>query len=369
MKNFKLKYVKGFLNRTELRISELLAKIEETQNNNNTRSWYAEPININGDDFFDVILLDACFIVELFVRKYEDINFQIKDPLELEPWMMLQIRHDLIRLENQLPFSTLEHLYRTVKDSASQRSLPSFVDICFNYLNRPTFRCVNPNKNPEHFTDLLKSSILSSSLPEHGLGEEGAGNEVIHVYSVSQLMKAGLKFTASPNDCLLDLKLSNGVLSMPVLNVNASTDLYFRNMVAYEHCHDLATKIITQYLVILKFLIITENDVNILVDKKIIVNWVGDANNVVTIISNLSSGVSMPNFCRHYFTICSGLNNFYENPRNKLKALIKHEYFSNPVKKASSIVALVLLLFTSIQTACSFISVFIRGKISLYINT
>ena len=91
-------------------------------------------------------------------------------------------------------------------------------------------------------------------------------------------MEAGLEFKVKPNDSILDLELSeDGVLSMPILNINSSTQLYFRNMMVYEHCHNSPTKIIIQYVAILDFLINTEKDVVILVDKKIIVNWMGNA--------------------------------------------------------------------------------------------
>ena len=214
-----------------------------------------------------------------------------------------------------------------------------------------------PGENPKHFTEFVISSIISSSSPRFGLREQGEYQEVSHLYSVSQLEEAGIKFKVSPNNCILDLELSeDGVLSMPILNISSSTQLYFRNMMAYEHCHDSATKIITQYVAILDFLINTEKDVNILVDKKIIVNWLGDTDKVVTMISNLNSTVTMPEFCSHYFSVCNGLNKFYENPRNKYKAMLIHDYLNTPWKIASTVAAIVLLLLTLIQTVCSIIS-------------
>jgi len=75
------------------------------------------------------------------------------------------------------------------------------------------------------------------------------------------------------------------------------------------------------------------------------------------LINNLNSKVSMPDFSPHYFSICNGLNNFYENPLNKYKAIFIHEYFNTPWKKASTIAAIGLLLLTFIQTVSSIISV------------
>ena len=83
---------------------------------------------------------------------------------------------------------------------------------------------------------------------------------------------------------------------------------------------------------IVDFLINTEKDVNLLVDKKIIVNVTGDANKVVTMINNLTSQLNMPFFNSHYSSICNSLNYFRENPRNKYKAIFIHEYFNTPWK-------------------------------------
>jgi len=148
---------------------------------------------------------------------------------------------------------------------------------------------------------------------------------------------------------------------MPILNINDDTEMMFRNIMAFEHCHLPGTDIITQYLKIVDFLIDTERDVNVLVNKKIIVNFMGDATAVATMINGLGSNLSMPYFNSHYFSICNSLNEFYENPRNKYKAIFIHDYFNTPWKIASTIAATVLLFLTFVQTVCSIVSLF-HGK-------
>ncbi|QCD94134.1 hypothetical protein DEO72_LG5g2542 [Vigna unguiculata] len=415
----KLKYVKAFLDRKKLSEKVLFAKIKEIcKNTNSIRSCYAETIECNDVDLLTMIFVDAFFIIELFLRWREPHVWEEKDHIMLKPWMRLGIKHDLMLLENQLPFSVLEQLYNLTNEplpntnepllgttnesfrgttNESLRVTPSFFKMCVNCIgtgtncfncmrtkepligtnetltgtNEPNFRqiCFNclkstsfesecPAESPKHFTDLLRSSIISLSKINHGNQNERE-EDIKHVYSASQLMEAGLEFKVSPNKSFLDLELSEDdrVLSMPILNINASTQLYFKNMIAYERSHHSATKIITQYVAILYFLIKTEKDLNILVDKKIIVNWSGDAENVVTIINNLGSSMSMPDFIPYYCSICTRLNKFYENPLNKYKAIFIHDYFNTPWKKASTIAAIVLLFLTFIQTVCSIMSV------------
>ncbi|WVZ13497.1 hypothetical protein V8G54_011063 [Vigna mungo] len=123
-----------------------------------------------------------------------------------------------------------------------------------------------------------------------------------------------------------------------------------------ENRHLSNDNFVHQYLQILDFLININEDVNVLVDKKIIVNWMGDAHSVTTMINRLSSNIS--GFDPQYFSLCNSLNIYYENPHNnKYKAIFVHEYFNTPWKIASTVAAIVLLLLTFIQTVCSIISV------------
>ncbi|XP_047173582.1 UPF0481 protein At3g47200-like [Vigna umbellata] len=354
MEKLKLNYVKGFINRTQLPMRELIVRIKNLEEK--IRCCYAEPIRYKSDDFLKMILVDACFIIELFLRWRKFTDWVGKDPLFLQQGTMgVDIQCDLRLLENQLPFFVLEHLYNLTGMNEK------FLDISFSYFQHTSLRNVCPGESPKHLTDLLRSSIISSS--KLGLEKLEQRKHVKRVHSASQLMEAGIEFKVSPDDSLIDLTYSKyGVLSMPILNIYDDTEVLFRNILAYEHCHiNVTAFIITQYVLILDFLINTEKDVNILVDKKIIVNWTGDANKVVTMINNLTSQLNMPSFNSHYFSLCNDLNEFYENPRNKYKAIFIHEYFNTPWKIASTTAATLLLFFTFIQTVCSIITLF-HGK-------
>ena len=102
-------------------------------------------------------------------------------------------------LENQLPFFVLEQLYSlTGMDD-------KFLAITFNYFEIKSLRNMCPRESPKHFTDLLRSFIISPS--KLGLEKMELDKQVKHVYSASQLMEAGLEFKDS-NDSLIDLAYS-----------------------------------------------------------------------------------------------------------------------------------------------------------------
>nr|KYP62032.1 hypothetical protein KK1_016549 [Cajanus cajan] len=111
-----------------------------------------------------------------------------------------------------------------------------------------------------------------------------------------------------------------------------NTEIRFRNTVAFEQCQYLSSPNVTEDLFILHFLINVDKDVNILVDNKIIVNLMGYTNAVATMINNLFSNVYLPHISKEYSSICDDLKNFYENPRNKYKAIFMRQHFNTPWK-------------------------------------
>ncbi|KAK7380556.1 hypothetical protein VNO78_33069 [Psophocarpus tetragonolobus] len=351
MEKLKLKYLKGFLNRTLLPVENIVVLLKNMEDK--IRSCYGAPIKHDSHDFLKMILIDACFMIELFLRSHSYKDWEGKDPLLLKPWMQRDIKKDLILLENQLPFFVLEQIYNL---TSINKEFPSFLEITFKYFNTFCLGTVCTKESPKHFTDLLRSSAISSSKLDRRRTNE---DKVIHVYSASQLREAGLKFEVSSNKGLLDLTyFDKGVLSMSRLNIDDDTEMVFRNIIAFEHCHLLDTRIITQYVLILDSLINTEKDVNLLVDKKIIVNLMGDANATAAMFNNLCTNVNVPDSSCGYISVCNSLNAFYENPRNKYRAIFVHEYFNTPWKIASTSAAIILLLLTLIQTICSMISLF-----------
>ncbi|KAI4346002.1 hypothetical protein L6164_013085 [Bauhinia variegata] len=142
---------------------------------------------------------------------------------------------------------------------------------------------------------------------------------------------------------------------MPRLDVSDRTEFHLRNIVAFEQAHFPHETYITDYLKVLDFLVDDERDVNVLIHRGIITTLLGDSNEVATMINRLCSNLIQPNMNLEYLTICRRLKEFYEKPLNKWKAGMIHDYFDTPVKIATSIAAMVLLILTAIQTVCTVI--------------
>lgn len=113
MEELKLEYLRRFLNRSkQLSMKHLFQRLIEKEKR--IRSCYGEPINCNSNDFLTMILVDACFIIEHFLRFYTGLASIDIDPLS-KSWLVNDVFHDLTLLENQLPFSVLEDIFNSAK--------------------------------------------------------------------------------------------------------------------------------------------------------------------------------------------------------------------------------------------------------------
>ncbi|KAK2650748.1 hypothetical protein Ddye_018237 [Dipteronia dyeriana] len=98
-------------------------------------------------------------------------------------------------------------------------------------------------------------------------------------------------------------------------------------------------------------LIDTVKDVDLLVEKGIIVNCVGD-NEVITKMFN-TLGTNMIFGNSRYYDIVERMKQHYKYPWNHAKARLRSAYFSNLWTGTATVGATFLLILTVIQTVCS----------------
>lgn len=325
-----------------------------------------------------IILTDACFIIEYFLRSLE---WPQEDPLLSKPWLRCDVKLDLILLENQLPWFVLEDLFNLTEPCCINGEVSSFFDVAFHYFKVHFLQSILPSgANNSKFTIhyfhehyqqyIMKPDQVSMQL--HNLTDllrifylppdrlpKRERETVKHLYSASQLVESGVKLHVGDEDqSVLELQFSKGVLTIPRFEVCHWTETLIRNVVAFEQCHYPFQTYITDYIILLDFLIDTSQDVDTLVDKGIMTNTLGDSIAVANMINNLCLNVVQENISGGYILLCRKLNCFYEDPSHKYKAIFIHDYFSTPWKIASFIAAIVLLLLTLIQATCSVISLF-----------
>ena len=120
MEKLKVGYLKKFCNRTRKSQKEIARIIEE--NEEKIRRCYSESFDICHEDFVKMVLLDSTFIIELFLRSYMEEEYE-NDYILSKPWLKIGISHDLILLENQLPFFILKELHNQFSRSEENNNI------------------------------------------------------------------------------------------------------------------------------------------------------------------------------------------------------------------------------------------------------
>ncbi|GAB4855460.1 hypothetical protein Ancab_024077 [Ancistrocladus abbreviatus] len=261
--------------------------------------------------------------------------------------MLVEVRRDMQLIENQLPFNILEFLYNSAFEHIRESSWPSFLEITCKFFGLPK----SSMQGIKHFVDLLRTSLIplsSRPMPEE---EQKLQSRV----NVTDLHWAGVKFVAGRDGSLLDIEFTEGTLKIPPLNLDDVTESFFRNLMVFEQCHYYFDPYIIDYIALLHFLINTPEDVEILVQKGIIKNWLASNEEVSSLFNSM---LRVKKFPGHSYnsTLYEKLNEYYYTGCRPHWALFKHRYFRHPWAVMSLISATVLLLLTIIQAISGVLS-------------
>nr|POF16802.1 putative upf0481 protein [Quercus suber] len=153
------------------------------------------------------------------------------------------------------------------------------------------------NVQVEHFTDLLRFFYLGEEIPYR----RSRGAKLS--YSTTQLHEAGVELKGVKFDekigCyrgyrrFLDIRfdLNNGVLEIPCIKLNDEKIRLIRNIIALEQSHYVGDEYVTDFFVILDFLIDNSKDVDLLCDKGILVNYLGNSNAAASAVNSLNTNI------------------------------------------------------------------------------
>nr|POF06614.1 hypothetical protein CFP56_17344 [Quercus suber] len=166
---------------------------------------------------------------------------------------------------------------------------------------------------------LRNNEKLEEKQDEHILNNLDPTGKIRHLYCATKLDEAGVKFKAVQERSLLDIKFRKDrclercpffnclwllnclpcmkcvpcfekmqpFLELPVFEVGNAAECVFRNIMALEQCHYPKQAFISSYILLLDYLINTEKDVDLLVERKAIVNRLGSDEAVAKLVNKL----------------------------------------------------------------------------------
>ncbi|XP_062173705.1 uncharacterized protein LOC133879185 [Alnus glutinosa] len=258
-----------------------------------------------------------------------------------------------------------------------KQDAPSFLRLSCNFFKYYDKRkdSIIDNKEVKHFTDLLR--YFFCSVPGLQM-KPNKGDDLDSRICATKLEDAGLKFkVVGKNDrrLLLDIRFvmnpclrnfpcfnlswllaclpclkktfprlerMQPILEIPVIVIDDNTEVTFRNLIALEQCHYPFQPYICNYAELLDYLINSEKDVDLLVEKRIIDNCIGSNEAVAKLINKLCLEITVPQTC--YSDLGKDINTYNENPWNRIMAGMKSKFFCDFWRGAATTFAIFVTL-------------------------
>ncbi|XP_058004129.1 UPF0481 protein At3g47200-like [Hevea brasiliensis] len=349
----KLQYLHAILARTQgVDFDDFCKSIANEQKA--MRECYSESTDKYSDhDFIEMLVLDGCFIIELFLIVEKLVEPDLNDPIFNQPWILYSIMRDLLRLENQIPFFVLQTLFELSKSTL--REVPSLTELIlrfFHYIIRRPDEIRDKHKNQldgEHLLHLFRSSFIPSSK----LVPTGRKDLLQLIQPVEKLRVAGIEFKqpVETAESFLDIKFrrDHGVLEIPHLAIDDSISSLILNCVALEQCYKHCSTHFTSYVIFMGCLINTPVDAGYLRDHRIIENFFGTDTEVVKFFNEVGKDICFDIRQSYLAKLFEDVNDHYRNVWHVRWAGFKHAYFDSPWTFISAIAALILLILTFIQ--------------------
>ncbi|BAF28406.1 UPF0481 protein At3g47200 [Oryza sativa Japonica Group] len=353
--------------------------------------------------FLEMMIVDGCFLLEVMraaaavspatpapaaagkPHAAAEEDYAENDPVFSRHgvlYMVPYIRRDMLMLENQLPLLVLERLLFVETERANVvHSRVSNED----HINRMVLRFLSPSaRTPalgtplgHHPLDALRRSMLHGEYQSprwgHGAGARAHHRDIIRpaayaddgggdiIRSAVELYEAGIRFRRARTDSLHDVRFRHGVLAMPPVAVDDSTEYMLLNMMAFERLHPGAGNDVTAYVFFMDSIIDSAKDVALLSSKGIIQNAVGSDKAVAKLFNSISKDVVLePESALD--GVQRQVNAYCRQPWNMWRANLIHTYFRSPWAFMSLAAAMFLLVMTIMQTVYTVMSFYQQAE-------
>ncbi|CAL5422709.1 unnamed protein product [Camellia sinensis] len=326
------------------------------------RRCYSQCIDLDKHKLAMILLVDGCFILELFLR-YTDIENQEDteeedvvnddpvvrggssiDPIVNDSRIVATLQHDLALLENQIPFFVLLTLFDLISRAVtlphtltkyallffqsalgfSDESVASkSLDVTGDHLLHILHNFYVPKTFHKGLKTLHKSRLRTND-KKHEDDPQG-----LQIYGftdcATQLLKTGIQLhgntEAIAEENFLAIEFHCGVVKMPSLRIHEATESVFRNLIAFEQCNIIGSyHCIASYAFLMRSILRSSRDVDLLKEKKIIKDMNsgdgdsgsgggGGGEDLAIFFKSLCEGVVLKDF---YFSgLCEMVNEYY----------------------------------------------------------
>ncbi|KAI3979299.1 hypothetical protein MKX01_020507 [Papaver californicum] len=331
--------------------------------------WLDEPNNDHRDEygnysdkFVQLMMLDGCFMLEILRTATGIIDdYASNDPIfsyHCKLNLMPYIRRDMLLLQNQLPMLLLDTLLSVETAGGAGSTTNGDEPKDEEFLNRIIIRFFTPYRpthivgNCRHVLDVYRKNLLykePQNKPHKTHVHDRSEYSFDIIRSARELYEAGIHLKASKTLSLKDISFCGGVLRLPMIVVDDTTESTFLNLMAYERFHEGEGNDVTSCIFFMANIIDTARDVSLLHSRGIIQNALGSDKAAANLFNELSMYVA-PDPDSSLGKLHQEVNDYCERKRNKWRANLIQTYFRSPWTIISLLAALVLMALTFAQT-------------------
>ncbi|KAI3777749.1 hypothetical protein L1987_47551 [Smallanthus sonchifolius] len=204
---------------------------------------------------------------------------------------------------------------------------------------------------------LLKEPIEHMFENFRGEGQEKSKDETptieeITIPSVTEMAKAGILFSpvnGGISSISFDVKTST--LYIPVVELDVNTEVYLRNMVAYEACVAAGPLVVARYTELMNGIIDTQEDAKFLQERGIVLNHLKSDKEVADLWNGMSKSVKLTKIATLDKVVADVNKRYGQTWRVKLSKYMKKYVFAS-WKILTLLAALFMLLLTTVQAFC-----------------
>ncbi|KAJ0440686.1 hypothetical protein HanIR_Chr16g0789491 [Helianthus annuus] len=177
--------------------------------------------------------------------------------------------------------------------------------------------------------------------------------EEIKIPSVMELVKAGILFSPV-NGGILDMSFDNitSTLYLPVIVLDVNTEVYLRNLVAYEACVAAGPLVLARYTELMNGIIDTEEDTKYLRERGIVLNHLKSDKEATDLWNGMSKCVKLTKVPK-MDKVIEDVNTRYSKTWRVKIANFMNTYVFGSWKFLTIFAALFMLLLTGLQSFCS----------------
>ncbi|XP_068660485.1 UPF0481 protein At3g47200-like [Aristolochia californica] len=353
MEEHKWRYLRGMLSRKgDASLERYLVAVKKLEAK--ARDCYSETIHVDSNSFVEMMVVDGCFIVELLCKARGLSEVDQSDPIFKMHWIRPLLETDFLLLENQIPFFVLECLFglmEVYQDGRDRLSLATIAIDFFKDLLPLNHGTIMKKSDPhDHGTLHLLYLFHSKLLPSSKKARQSNNIPITMIQCATELQDAGIRFKKRRCEGFLDIKFSHGVMEIPQITVQGSTNYLFLNLAAFEQSNPHCGHQMTTYITFMDCLIGSAKDVGILCRNRIIENWLGSESEVAALFNKLGREVTIEEEGFYLAELFEQVNRYYRTDWHAWRASLVHDYFSNPWATLSLLAAVILLALTFVQS-------------------